>query len=178
MKKTGIISIIALLLFFGQCKEIDKLTQFDLDYTSEVTIPANAGINIPIDILTPDIETNTEDEFAVNDTRKDLVEEITLKEAKLRILSPDGQNFDFLKTIRIYIRAEGLDEQLIAWKENIADGSGSELALNTSDEDLKVYIKKESFKLRFYVKTDQAITQDIKIEAYSRFFVDAKVLGI
>ncbi|MDZ7741259.1 MAG: hypothetical protein U5Q03_05795 [Bacteroidota bacterium] len=83
-----------------------------------------------------------------------------------------------MKTIKIYIRAEGLEEKLVAWKENISDGTGSELDLHTSSDDLKAFIKKESFKLRFYIKTDKAITQDVKIETYSRFFVDAKILGV
>lgn len=164
-------------ILYSGCDKVDELTQFDIEYTSEVTIPASSGIDLPINIFTPDIETNAEQKFQVNDTRKDKVEEINLKTLKLSVLMPEGEDFSFLKSIEIYINADGLSESLIAWKEDIPDDVGDELSLNTTDEDLKEYIKKDEFNLRMKTVTDEFIDQDHEIEVYSVFRVDAEILG-
>jgi len=164
-------------ILYSGCDKVDELTQFDMEYTSEVTIPASSGIDLPINIFTPDIETNSEQMFQLNDTRKDKIEEINLKTMQLTVLMPEGEDFSFLKSIEIYIEADGLSESRIAWKENIPDDVGNELDMNTTDEDLKEYIKKDEFKLRVKTLMDELIDQDHEIEVYSVFRVDAEVLG-
>ncbi|SFU51051.1 hypothetical protein SAMN05216480_105207 [Pustulibacterium marinum] len=166
-----------LTIIFG-CDKIDELTQFNVDYTSTVTIPSSSVINLPIDIYTPEIESNSESTFSVNDTRKDLVEEVKLEEFNLTLISPETGDLSFLQTIEIYINADDLSEIKIAWKENIPDDVGTLLELETTDSDLKEYIKKDSFQLRVKTITDEMINQDHEIEVYANFFVDAKILGV
>ena len=60
---------------------------------------------LPFDVLTPDIETNSDSEFEVNDTRKDLIEEIKLTELKFKIISPDDTDFSFFESLEVYISA-------------------------------------------------------------------------
>jgi hypothetical protein len=164
-------------ILFPACKQVDKLTMFDIDFTSSVTIPSSSGINLPLDILTPDIETNSESTFAVNNTQKELIEEITLKTMDLEIQSPGGADFKFLKSIEIYLNATDLPEIRIAWDENVSDGIGPNLELETTAKDLKEYIKKDKFNLRVYTVTDETINQDHEILVNSVFHVDAKILG-
>jgi hypothetical protein len=171
-----IIGAIIFLLMIG-CKVVDKLTQFNMEFNSSIVIPASTGIDLPSDIRTPDVVTNSESTFAVKDTRKDMIEEVNLTSLKLTITLPANGNFNFMKSIRVYMSAEGLPETKIAWKENISNGVGSVLDLETSDEDLKEYIKKDNFVLRMNTVTDELITTDHHIDIHSVFFVDAKVLG-
>ncbi len=176
MKRSIILILFALAL--TQCDQLDKLTQFDVDYDTSVTISSTVGLDVPFEIATPEVTTNSESEFEVNDTRKDLVEEITLKKLSLMITVPDDGDFDFLNDIEVYISADGLEEKKVAWKDNIPESIGNSLDLETSDIDLQEYIKKDSFNLRIKTTTDKVITQDHEIEIHSVFHVDAKILGI
>lgn len=156
---------------------ISKYTQFNLAYTSKITIPANLGINLPVDLFTPEMETNSEAEFEVNDTRKDLIEEILLEECKMKITSPNGQTFGFLNSIHLYLNADGLDEILIAKLENIPENIGNEIVLDVEGKDFKDYIKKDNFTLKAKTITDKITNRDVDISINTKFFVDAKILG-
>lgn len=175
MYKLSIIVITFLFLF--SCKKVDKLTQFDLKYDSSVTVESTFGMNVPFDIYTPDISTNSESSFESNDTRKDLIESIVLKTMTMSISSPTGQDFSFLKSIEIYISADGLSDAKIAWKDNISD-STTILNLETSSADLKEYIKKSVFNLKVTTTTDEVLSQDYQIDIHSVYAVDAKILGL
>ena len=160
------------------CSKIDELTKFNMDYNQSVTIPASAGINLPFDLFTPDTETNSESEFEINDTRKNLIEEIKLTKLELIIKTPNEADFSFLKSIEVYISADGLDEIKIANYDDVPENVGNTLGLETSDVDIKEYIKKDKFNLHLNTITDEAISQDHKIDVKSTFFVDAKIFGI
>lgn len=169
-----------LVAFFAlvSCDKLDELTKFDIEYKSNVTIPSTVGIDVPFDVFTPDVETNSESKFEVNDTRKDLIEEIRLKELVLNITSPDDADFSFLESIVIYISAEGLDEIKIAEEVEVDPNTGNSLDVDVVDVDLKEYIKKDEFNLRLETVTDEVISRDHEIEVNSTFFVDAKILGL
>ena len=177
MNKIIPILTIFIISFIG-CKKIDEWTQFDMDYVSYATIPSTIGINLPINIYTPDIETNVEQTLEFNDTRKDLIEEILLEKLSIGITSLANKNFDFLKSISIYIEGEGLPEIKMAWKDNISDNVGNYLILETTSTDLKEYIKLSQFKLRVNSITDKLVLSEYDLEIKSTFFVDAKILGI
>ncbi len=171
------ISLLVLALFTFSCNKVDKLTQFNLSYTSQVTVPANSVISVPIDILTPDIQTNSESKFNVENTNKDLIEEVRLTKLILDLTSPSNADFSFLKEIKIYISADGLNETEIASRTNIPNNLGNSLELETTDLNLMEYVKKDEFKLKVETVTDEALTQDHVIDINSEFFVDAKILG-
>lgn len=170
--------LITLLVVLNQCDVIDKLTQFNIDHQTEFTVASTTIINTPIDINTPDITTNSSSEFSNNDTRADLIESIKLTSLKLQISSPNDGNFNFLKSITIFIDADDLDEIEIANITDIPNDDLTSLSLSTTGDDLKAYIKKDSYTLRVETVTDQTISEDHDIIADSRFRVDAKILGI
>ena len=172
------IFIICLLALITSCDKLDELTKFDMEYSQRATIPSSAGIDLPFDVFTPEIETNSESTFEVNDTRKDLIEEIKLTELEMVIISPDGADFSFLNSIEVYISADGLEEIKIAYLEEVADDAGSVITLDTSDTDLKEYIKSDEFSLRLNTVTDELMSTDHELEVNSTFFVDAKILGL
>lgn len=168
------------LIFFSQtsCEKINQLTVFDLDYDTQITIQSVVGINLPFNLLTPNITTNSESSFEVNDTRKDLIEEVTLKELKLQISIPDDGDFSFLKSIKLYISSENLEEKLIAWNESVDSDAGNILVIETSPDDLQEYIKNEQIALRVNAVTDKLLLTDYTIVINSVFRIDAKILGI
>lgn len=167
-----------LLLGITGCKQIDKLTQFNMDYESDITYSAGIPVNLPFNIATPDVATNSESEFAINDIRKDLIESIRLTQARLTITSPSGKTFSFLKDVRVYISAPNLPEVEIANKLNIDNSIGGEIQLDITDTELQEYIKAEKFNLRVASTTDEIISSQVNVHVYSNFFVDAKILGI
>lgn len=178
MKKIIILSLIA-IGFVGMysCKKLDKLTTFHLEYKSAVTVPANSVINLPLSLASPDITTNYQSNFENNNTNKDLIEEIKLDKMNITVKAPQGTNLDFLKSVEVYISAEGLDEIRVASKFDIADGLTS-LDLDYISDNLKDYVLKDTIKLRVKAITDKTTTQDRDLEVLTRFWVNAKILGI
>lgn len=170
--------ILAVFVTFIRCDKLDELTKFDIQYSQMATIPSSTGINLPFDVFTPEMETNSASKFAVNDTRKDLIEEIRLTQLEIVIISPENTDFSFLNSIEVYISAEDLEEVQIAFLNEVADNVGDRIVLNTTDLDLKEYIKKDEFSLRLNTVTDELISRDHELEVNSTFFVDAKILGL
>jgi hypothetical protein len=175
--KINVIALVAIVLMFSACKKFDKLTQFNMDVDETFEIPSTIGINLPFDILTPNIRTNSESTFEVNETRKDLIEEINLKSLQLNMKSPSDADFSFLKSIEVYISAEGLSEIKMAWKEDIPADIGNILTLDVSNTDLSAYIKKDEIDLRLNTVTRKLLGSDHTVDMHSVFFVDAKILG-
>ena len=175
MKKLTTI-FLGLLLLLSGCKKANELTKFDINYTTTATIPSSTGLNIPFNIATPDIETNTDSKFQINNTRKDKVESITLKKLELVLKSPSTGNFNFLKSIEVYINAEEIQELKAAWKEPITEDGVTKLLLDVSSADLLPFILKSEFGLRLRTVTDELIMSDQEIEINSTFTVDAKLL--
>ena len=132
-----------LLLVCNSCKKIDQFTQFSMDFNNEIVIPSSTGISLPINLLTPELETNSESTFEVNDTRKDLIEEIRLTSLILTLNAPDNADFSFLESISVYMNAQDLPEVEIAWEDDVPDNAGNQISLNVSNEDFKEYIKKD-----------------------------------
>ena len=176
MKKVLLVFIVPLMVLIG-CKKIDKLTQFDMDYNETIVIPSSSGINLPFNLFTPDIKSNSESTFAVNDTRKDLIEEIILTQLDLTLTSPSNGDLGFLKSIEIYLSADGLSDVKVAWKDDIPSSVDKYLELETTNIDLKEFIKKDEFALKVTTVTNEILTSDHHIDVHSVFFVDAKVLG-
>ena len=161
---------------FSSC-DVDKYTQFDMEFNSSVTVPQSSGLNLPFNLFTPDMTTNSSTTFGINNTNKELIQEITLKSMNLDITQPGDRDFDFLEEIHIYISAEGLSEIEIASKTDIP-ADVDQLDLDINGNDLKEYIKKDKFQLRVEAKTDEFLDNDVNIDVMSVFFVDAEILGV
>ncbi len=170
------ILVLSIILSLFGCKKVDKFTQFKMEFDATEVIPSATGISLPLNILTPDIQTNSVSTFEINNTRKDLIEEITLTTLSLSVTSPSNADFSFLQSINVYISADGLDEVKIAGKVNVP-ADVAVLDLDITGVDLKEYIKSDKFSLRLNTVTDELLTSDHHIDIHSEFFVDAKILG-
>ena len=142
------------------------------------TTTINAGFlpfKSPINIPTPPITTNSESEFEQNDTKVELVKEIILKELDLTITSPNDKTFSFLKSIEIYISADGEDELKLAWEDDVVS-SAKTINLTITKEALDKYVKKSKYKLRTKVTTKEVLLDDVDIKIDFKFQVTADPL--
>ncbi len=170
----NLIIILVLLLPLVSCKK--KLTQFFMDYHSEVIIPATLTSSLPLSLQTPEITTNSEAEFESHDTRKDKIESIYLQELTLTIVSPSNETFSFLNSVEIFVSSPQQTEQKVAFKLGIPANVGNVIKCDLSEIDLQEFIKDDTFKIRVKTVTDETIPQDVTVDVYSNFFVDAKLL--
>ncbi len=177
-QKIVVFTILLAGLFQSSCNKLDELTIFDIDYSDEVVVESLIGINLPFNLITPAITTDSESVFEVNDTRVDLVEEIRAKKMKLTISSPQSGDFDFLNSIKVYISADGLEEILMAWKDTIPADNYKSIELDLSSDDFQEYIKKDEIILRLNTETDKLILSDHTILIDAVFEVNARILGI
>ena len=174
MKRLALLLIITISIM--SCDKLDKLTQFSLKYNQTVTIPNTFGINIPFDISTPEINTNSKQTFEGYNTADNLIESIKLTKLVLTMEEPANADFSFLSAIEIFISAEGLSEVKIASKTNIPNDAQT-VVLELANVDLKEYIKADQFKMRLNTTTDELMSQNHKINVATEFLVDANVLG-
>jgi hypothetical protein len=174
----GVFLLFVLTLSISSCELFDKATkvEFDMDFNSEVKVPPSSGLNLPFDLFTPNITTNSESTFGIQNTQKELIESVNLTSMVLTITSPSSQRFDFLKEITLYINAEGLGETQIAFAEDIPDNIGTELVLTITANNLRDYIVKDKFTIRVETVTDKTVNQEVKIDVSSKFHVVADVL--
>jgi Cu/Ag efflux pump CusA len=171
------LSLFIFLLVLGfstsGCK---KLMTFTLDYSTELTIPSQAGINLPFNLYSPEVVTNSSARFESEGTSTKHLRTVYLGKLSLHITSPSSANFDFLNEIQIYISAPGVEEKLIAEKKNIPENQLKSLECDVKTVDLKEFIIQEYYELRVRTVTDQLVMQDVTIRADQEFIVEAKLL--
>lgn len=167
MKKTIFFLIVATACIINlSCKktkeEVDKLTEFDIDYTTNLTVPSQTlALNVPVDFTTPDISTNSNNKFLENNTTKDLVSEIKLSKFKISVATG---NLDFLKSLNIYIKSSS-GETLIGSKTNIPNGI-METNLDLLDVNIKNFIVEPTMKFRVNLTIDATTVngQNLKMD--------------
>ncbi len=178
MKNILFAAVTVAVLVLGACKALDKLTQFNLEYRTTYDYPANLPPFETDSLQTPEIVTNADREFAINNTHKNLIESVLLKQLTVTVKSPANQSFSFLRSVQVYISAQGLPSKLVAYKYDIGNDAGKVLNLELMDVDLKDYVKKDKINLHITSYTDELVRSNTSVEVYAKFFVDAKILGI
>lgn len=173
---TFTVLILSVSLIFSSCKKITKTTTFNLSYTKDVTIPSTTSINLPFNLITPDIQTESSSSFEGNNTRADLVDKIQLQSLVLSINSPTGGNFNFLKAVTIRLSASGLADTTIASKNNLQNTGTNSLSLDVSSVNLKDYLVKDKITLTLNSTTDELLTADYSIKVQSVFKVEARLI--
>lgn len=166
MKKNLTIATILLLLlvaFSGCKKEIEEVT-FEVGYATTFTIPNTISVNMPLSITLPEMDSRSDEEFASEGTNADLVKSVRLKSLTLRTLSPTGETFTYLNSIQVYMDADALVEILLASLSNLDNTVDGYLELESADNVLDAYLKKDISFFRINVIPDETISQDVEIE--------------
>jgi hypothetical protein len=170
MNRLVYFSFVALL--FSGC---GRLGTFNVDHAVDVVIPSQFGINLPFNVNSPEIETNAEATFESEGTSTKRISSIQMSELKISIVNPSSADFDFLNEIEIFIKAPGLDEKRVAYKQNIPETSLKSFFCDIDEVNLKDYISKENFSLRVRTITDQVVFQDIQVRIDQKYKVRAKI---
>ena len=176
MKHSELFFLAALFIIFTGCEKIEDSIKIKVEETSTIVIPSGTMVNLPVNLPTPEQESSLEEELSINNSRKDKVKTIKLKELNMTITQPPGKNFSFLNSIVLYIKAEGLPEKEIGYLEMIPNNAGTSITLNVYDYDFTDYLKQEKFSLKANIKTDELLTSETSVEVYSRFEVTADLL--
>lgn len=163
-----------LFLALFSCEKINELLTFEIANSENIKIPASGLINSPIIAPVP-VTMSAQETFKNNNTSANLVKDVRLSKLTLTITDPAAQNFDFLKSIRIYIGAEGSDKVLLASHDNVPTGV-STLELVPSDAKLDPYIKASSYTLYTEVALRSNVAQELTVRADSKFKVTADPL--
>jgi hypothetical protein len=160
----------ALLVFItiSSCQktkdDINKATEFDMNYSTDVSIPSSPSYTVttPVDFTTPEISTQSSSKFAAEETTKDLIEEIKMTKF---VISNPGSNLNFLKSISIYIKTSGLGDVLVASKSNIPDNTET-VSADLSGANIKEFIFKDKiqFKVTATITSGLSAEQKLKIE--------------
>ncbi|TDW52442.1 hypothetical protein EV144_1011132 [Flavobacterium sp. 270] len=168
--------LIALSLFLAvlvsSCSAVDDLLSFTISNQASIKIKSTSPINLPSEIITPDVTTNSSTEFANNKTKANLVKDVKLRSLQLTIDSPSGKTFTFLKSIHLYISTTNSDEIELAYQDNI-NSSMNTIDLICTDKRLDQYIKADSYKIRTQVTLKETLTQDVTVKAAMKFKVTA-----
>ena len=173
MKKT----VYCLLLFsfaFASCKKLSNLLTFEISNSENIKIPASGILTVPIISPVP-VTMNSEESFENNNTRANLVKDVVLKKLTLTITDPAAENFNFLKSIRIYIGTDNNDKVPLASLDNIPMGV-STIELISDNSKLDKYVKASSYKLYTEVEIKSNITKELNVRADSKFKVTADPL--
>ncbi len=148
---------------------------FLISNQADFRIESSSPLNLPFEMGTPDVTTNSSQEFQNNNTASNLIKEVKLEELKLTITSPSGKTFSFLKSVQIFISTNSSDEIELASLDNIATTATS-ISLTTSTQNLDQYVKASNYKLRTRVVTKETLTQAVDIRAAIKFRIKASPL--
>ena len=175
--KLVLIVLLLVTLTSGGCKLIDELRTFDIPYSVEFTVPSSTLLNLPINLPTSSVTTDTEQQFEDEGIESDWVESVKLSNMKLTITAPEGEDFSFLESISIYMNTPNQPEILIADKVSVSESASNSFDLDVKNIDIYPYISQSSFSLRTSITTDETMTQSIDFKADLIVEVKATIPG-
>jgi len=172
MKSKLIAFTVFVSIFISSCNAVDDLLTFTISNNASIKIQSTSPINLPSEIITPEVTTNSSAEFNNNKTKASLVKDVKIRSLKLSITDPSDKTFTFLKSIRLYISTANSEEIELAYADNI-NVSSNTIDLICTDKKLDEYIKADSYKIRTKVTLKETLTQDVTVKAEMKFKVTA-----
>lgn len=172
MKSKEVMAAFLAAMMLSACNDVEKLLTFRISDSTSIQIQSTSPLNLPVEIPTPAVTSNSQQQYQNNNTSKELVKDVKLEELKLTITDPPSKTFSFLKSIHIYISSTSSNEILLASLDNIASTSNT-VTLVPTKEKLDVYAKASSYNLRTEVVTDETLTQSVDVQVDLKFVVTA-----
>jgi hypothetical protein len=165
MKNISFFTLIVLLatLLFSCSK--DKLTvSFDLKQSAVFTFPASGPLGVVNWPILP-VNTDFNGTFASNNTDKDHLKSLNVKSILLSVTNPAGKPIRFLKSIELYISADGVSEVRLAHKNPFPTDSSTSVSLDLDNVDIAQYIKKDKFNLRASFEQRDVLLTSVDLKA-------------
>jgi hypothetical protein len=155
------LSILMLVALSACKKDQPKAIEFEVPYSSSVDIPGSGlTINQPVEFVSSDIPTNSSSFLSGNSTSADNIEAIRYTQFKLTAMAPNGQNLDFVKSVKLYMKAANEADVLVASNENIPT-SVTSVDLSLQDVNVKNYLLKDNFQVRVVVTPRAALPNGV-----------------
>ena len=157
MKKFILCSAI-ISAFFTGCSKVKSLADINVDipYEQQVQVPAVAGysdifplppggVSLPFPAVA--VATGSKGYLDQYHTSSSKVVSVSLKGLNLVIQAPQGETFDFLDSVQLFISAPAMPEILVAYDYNIPRGQTS-LSIPVTNNDLKNYFLQDTMYFR------------------------------
>ncbi|MBS1772369.1 MAG: hypothetical protein JST82_05885 [Bacteroidetes bacterium] len=155
MKRISFV-LIALVIILVSCgKTLKDLITIhkNLDYKQSVDIPNITKADtfpaqgISVDFLKYTIVTNSSNFVKENNTSTDLLTSVKAASLGMTLTNPANGYLNFMDSVRVYISADNLPEQLAAYRYNIPNLLKT-IDLTCNDIELKEYFIKDSMYVR------------------------------
>ncbi len=169
MKLFSIITVLAAAITCFSCSKSGPVA-FTIENQAHIQIKSTVLVNIPSEIATPDVTTNSSEELSGVGSRPGLIKNTALKELRLTITNPEAKTFSFLKSVHIFISTSDDDKVEIAYLDDISADANT-IWLITTGARLDKYIKGSSYKLRTQVTTREVLTENVDLLAEMKFDV-------
>jgi hypothetical protein len=183
--KKNITYLFIITLFIGgfSCKkkDVDKLTEFDINYSTNLTIPsASITVTTPttsVEFTTPNVPTQQSTKFSAEGTAQNLIDQIKMTKFDISAVSSGttSVNLDYLKSLTVYIKAAGVGEQMIATKTSIPTGATS-LSMDLQDVNIKNYIFQDNIQFRVLAIFDASAATDQILKMDETVHINATLL--
>ncbi|GAA4347969.1 hypothetical protein GCM10023185_03440 [Hymenobacter saemangeumensis] len=154
------------------CKKIQQLLTFTVKHSQTIQIPAIPASTQGTLVTLPPVTVDNSKTYGDNNTRADLVKDVSLHKLSLSISSPSGQNFDFLQRIELYIGSDQSEQVRLAYLDEVPRGVSSIELLSTNTK-LDQYLKGASYTITTKVQTRQPVSQALTVRADMQFKVTA-----
>jgi hypothetical protein len=175
MKTRFIFTLSLIVLSLAGCKDVDDLLTFTISDATNFRIESTSPLTLPFDIATPDVTTNSNQKFQNNNTSASLVKDIKLQEIKLTVTNPSDKNFNFLKSVEVFISTDQHSEIALAHLHDVPLNT-KVISLTPTSQKLDEYVKASSYKLRTKIITDETLSQSVDVRMDLSFKVTAAPL--
>lgn len=163
---------IALFVFVGLTSSCKKNITLNVNKSIPFPVPEGTSTDVPYEESFP-LSTSIL-ELSVNNIQPSEVKELRLEKLALNIATPEGRDFNFLKSIRVYAVADGMPETLAGYLDSIPLNTNY-LELQMTNASLAQIANKQDFYIKAVASFDEAITEEIYILATMNFYIKAKV---
>lgn len=172
------ISAIIAVAFFNSCKKVKSLANinFDVPYNQQISVPSSGypyGVPLPsggVDLPFPAVPVATNSQQYINQykTSTDKILMVNLKSMSLQVVSPAGQNFDFLDNVKIYISAKSQPEVLVASKTTVPKGQSTlTFDIPSTTVNLKSYFLADTiyFRMQAHINAVPPVGEELQLSS-------------
>lgn len=179
---------IVLIGIAAGCKKLKQLANISvtIPYTQQVTVPQiagdTAGVALPgggasLPFPAFPVVTNSQQYIAQYKTSTDKIVSFDLSSMQVQILSPAGQNFDFLDSIQIFVSANNQPEVLVAYQYNVPKGAATLNLIATPNVNLKSYFIQDTMYFRIGSHINAVPASGTRLNIVSSFNLVANPLN-
>jgi hypothetical protein len=147
------------------CGTMQSIVKSSFPYTATLTIPALSETGKEYSAIS--MASSFDQNFVPKGNDADHVNAVRVVSAKLHASTPNDYEIGQLSSVQIYLsKADGKNEQMVAWHKNISPTTGNELVLDIDNsrfiDDL---IRQRSVRMRMVYKLRNKAAIDVSLQA-------------